>query len=331
MAPPSVRVNLARPTILLLGRKDVIEGARDMLRARVAARLPEARLSFASDLSEVDAAADFQILVAPPLAWLPDAASRLTDLRWIHLLSAGADRIFEMSFPRADLLLSKSSGVHAVAMSEFAIGAMLFFAKRLGLFVRQQQRCEWQRFWLPEIAGRTLAILGLGSIGRALAIRARTFDMRVIGTNACGRPVPEVEACFPADRTRAVLADSDYVVVTLPLTPATRGLLDRDAFRVMRRSACLINLARGGVVVEADLVAALEAGEIAGAALDVFETEPLPAASPLWAMDNVLVTPHVAGTSDRYMKRAIDLFLVNLESLRSSGVLATPIDRDAGY
>jgi hypothetical protein len=91
------------------------------------------------------------------------------------------------------------------------------------------------------------------------------------------------------------------------------------------------NLARGGVVVEADLVAALEAGEIAGAALDVFETEPLPAASPLWAMDNVLVTPHVAGTSDRYMKRAIDLFLVNLESLRSSGVLATPIDRDAGY
>jgi phosphoglycerate dehydrogenase-like enzyme len=234
------------------------------------------------------------------------------------------------------VIMSNSRGMNAGAVAEHALLLMLAVTRRLPEAVRAQDARRWisnDLSGLPLLRGKTLGIVGLGAIGQELAVMAAALGMRVIGTRReVGDAVPAgvAEALAP-DALPRLLAAADYVVVAAPLTAETRGMLGAAEFRQMKRSAWLVNVARGKIVREADLVAALREGGIAGAALDVVEHEPLDAASPLWGMPNVLLTPHVGGFREDYWDAATDLFAANLVRYLDGEQPANIVDKRAGY
>lgn len=272
-----------------------------------------------------------EAVIAPTLPWLPEALAGLPDVRWVHFLSAGVDRIWAMDVEWARYRLSKSAGVHASTITEYVLGAVLYALKGFGTFARQQRRREWKRFWLDECAGKTLGIVGVGTIGARLARHAKALGMTVIGTVTTPRDIPDVDTVYGTDELERVLEASDFIVLLVPLTEETRGLVGAEAFGAMKERAWLINVARGEVVDEAALVEALREGSIAGAVLDVFEDEPLPEASPLWELENVLVTPHVAGTTQHYLARALGVFEENYRRYVAGDELVTPVSVEKGY
>ncbi|MDQ7830006.1 MAG: D-2-hydroxyacid dehydrogenase [Armatimonadota bacterium] len=263
----------------------------------------------------------------------PEVVRRAERLRWIHSTAAGVDQLLFPELLQREVLLTSSSGIHAEPLSEHVLGVMLMLSRRLHVAVRQQLARRWDRRTVlgDELGGKTLGILGLGAIGRAIAERARVFGMRVIGTRRSGAPVPHVEQVFPPEGLDEVLRRSDVLVVVLPLTPATRGLIGARELALLPPGAFLINVGRGAIVQEAALVDALRAGRLAGAALDVFEQEPLPPESPLWDLPQVIITPHVSGTTPRYYDRAIPLFCENLRRFLRGEPLLNVVDRERGY
>ncbi len=182
-----------------------------------------------------------------------------------------------------------------------------------------------------RLDGATVGILGLGAIGHSVARRCKALGMRVIGTRRSAEPLEAVDEVLGPEGTRRVLAESDVVVVVLPLTPETRGSLDAEALAAMKPRGLLVNVARGGIVDEAALARALEEGHLGGAAVDVFEEEPLPATSPLWTARNALVTPHVAGLARDYMSRVGRIFFENIRRLEKGEPLLNEVDRSRGY
>lgn len=316
--------------ILYLQKPEVLPAQRPLVEEALAG-LEGAEVRFAGSVEEAHRFPEADILITRVLPWLPEVLASLPAVRWIHFLSAGVDGIWEMDVDWSRYRISKSTGVHAATISEYVLGAVLYALKGFGTFARQQRERAWQRFWLDECAGKTLGIVGVGTIGARLARHAKALGMRVVGTVTTPRPIPDVDEVFGMEGLGRVLEASDFVVLLVPLTERTRGLLDAEALGRMKETAWLINVARGEVVVEAALVAALQEGRIAGAVLDVFEEEPLPAESPLWAMENVLVTPHVAGTTQHYVPRALGVFRENAERLARTGELATPVSLEKGY
>jgi phosphoglycerate dehydrogenase-like enzyme len=256
---------------------------------------------------------------------------RARRLRLIQMVGAGVDSVLPAEDLAAAVRLANARGVHEPEMSEFALSLVLALAKRIPRALEQKQRRQWQPFGTHRLVGRTAAILGLGVIGRGIAARCKALGMRVIGTRRSGEPLDGVDAVYAPGETRRVLAEADVVVVVLPLTPETRGLIDADAFEAMKPRALLVDVARGGIVDEEALLQALASGKLGGAALDVFEEEPLPASSPLWDAPNLILTPHVAGLSREYMTRLGEIFLENVRRLESGGDLLNEIDRTRGY
>jgi phosphoglycerate dehydrogenase-like enzyme len=261
-----------------------------------------------------------------------EAVQKADRLAWIHSTAAGVDQLLHPEVRERDIVLTSSSGIHQ-PLVEHVFAFILALHRRLHVAVRLQLQRRWDRRRMvgDEVAGKTLGILGLGTIGRDIAARAGAFGMRVVGTKRTPAPVPGVERVLPPDGLPEVLRESDVVVVTLPLTPQTRGLLGEAEFRMMKPSAVFINVGRGAVVREAALVRALREGWIAAAALDVFEHEPLPADSPLYALENVILTPHVSGTSPRYLDRAVPLFCENLRRFLTGQPLLNLVDKERGY
>lgn len=263
------------------------------------------------------------------------------DLRWLALPSAGADQVVRLGLVRPDgPVVTTASGIHAVPIAEFVLGMMLQWARdwpalwRLRLEHVWPDRQTWAGLHGHELAGATLGIVGLGAIGRQIARFGRALGMRVVGTRHSAQPGmqdPDVDALLPADALDALLADADYVVIAVPSTPATHHLIDAERLAHMKRSAFLVNIARGSIVDEAALVEALRAGTLAGAGLDVFEVEPLPPESPLWEMPNVILSPHISGATDRYSARFTDLFLDNLARWRAGEPLRNVVDPARGY
>lgn len=315
--------------ILVLQKPDLVPAQRPEIEASLA-ELGQT-VNVAGSLEEVGRFETAEILIAPAVEWLPAALDRLPRVRWIHFLSAGVDGVWEMPIDTTRYLMSKSTGVHAATISEYVLGALLYILKGFGTFARQQQRHEWKPSWLEECDGKTLGIVGIGTIGRRLAAHASALGMTVIGTVMEPRDIPHVHAVYGADDLRRALGQSDFVVVLVPLTRRTRGVVDAAAFESMKPTAWLINVARGEVIDQAALVEALRGRRIAGAVLDVFEEEPLPQSSPLWAMDNVLITPHVAGTTQRYMELALEIFKENYRSFVATGDLVTGVSVEKGY
>lgn len=288
--------------------------------------LPTTKVQLASSAQELSDAAGIDTLITPVQPWIDEVVDLAPNLRWMHFLSAGVDGIWNLNFDKSRYLISKSSGVHAIPMAEYVIGSILYFLKGFHIYHRQQRAREWARHWLDEAYGKRVTIVGLGAIGQEIARRCKAMGMTVTGLATRVREVESVDTVVATSDVSSVIADADFVVVCVPLTDQTRGLINRPVLETMKRGAYLVDISRGTIVDQTALAELIRSGHIGGAVLDVFEMEPLPADSPLWGLDNVLITPHVSGTTPYYMERAIDIFLQNLESLRATGSLTTPID-----
>ncbi|NLF02767.1 MAG: D-2-hydroxyacid dehydrogenase [Anaerolineales bacterium] len=293
--------------------------------------LPNARLRIIShDLQLIDTAG-VDVIIAPQVPWLPQAVRTCPRLRWLHLLTAGAERVFEFGLHRGSYWITKSSGVNASAVAEYALGALLFLVKRFGAFSEQQRERVWRRYWLEELTGRRATVLGLGHVGIEIARRCLPFGLSLVGVSRRANPVPEVERVYSSDRIGDAVRGSDVLFVALPLTSETRHIVDDEVLTSLNHGAYLVDVSRGGITSAVALVRALDSGQLAGAALDVFEDEPLPADSTLWSVSNLLLTPHVAGTTNRFMDRALDTIARNLKAIRETGTPVTPVNSEIGY
>ena len=260
-------------------------------------------------------------------AW--GAADRL---RWIHWAGAGVDALLFPALVQSGVVLTNSRGVFDLAMAEYVLGLVIGFAKRLPETTRMQTGHHWEHRLTERIAGARALVVGVGSIGREIA---RLLGAAGLVVEGIGRTARDGDANFAAIHASQALderlAEADYVVAIAPLTAATRGLFGSDQFRAMKPTAHFISMGRGASVDEAALVQALAAGEIAGAALDVFESEPLPAASPFWAMENVVVSPHMSGDYDGHLEDVAALFVANFRRFQAGDPLANVVDMDVGF
>jgi phosphoglycerate dehydrogenase-like enzyme len=265
--------------------------------------------------------------------WRNELLQRAPRLKFIQSISAGVDQYDKEALKASGVRLASAQGVNARAVAEHGIALILALARQLHLGRDNQHKRHWRGMIgdlaqrEDELGGKTLVIVGLGRIGGRLAQLAKAFDMHVIGTRrdpSSGKGA--ADEVLPDSRLREVLPRADFVALTCPLTPQTEQLINTEALGAMKPSAFLVNVARGRCVDEKALVAALNAGTIAGVALDCTVEEPLPQGSPLWAMPNVLVTPHTAGETRRYEDNVLDLLVENLDRLwRGEAVLKNQV------
>jgi phosphoglycerate dehydrogenase-like enzyme len=270
------------------------------------------------------------LLLMGPAHPLVDCAP---DLKWIQIPWAGLDQVAAAGVFERGITVTNAKGLNARPVAEWGIAAILALAKNLPRYVRQQPEKRWDRHLPIALEAATVGIVGMGTIGGELARLATALGLRVIGTRRSGPSAPPPGVAWlggPADLDR-LLAEADFVVLAAPNTRETRGLIGERQLQTMKRSAFLINLARGALVDEDALVRALRERTIAGAALDVFQTEPLPASSPLWDLDTVILTPHVSGLSDGYFQRVLRLFVDNLERYVAGKPLLNVCDPAKGY
>jgi phosphoglycerate dehydrogenase-like enzyme len=271
-----------------------------------------------------------------------DAIAASTKLKWIAFWGAGIETAVTDAVREKiarGLLVTNASGVHGPNIAEHVLAIMLSFTRRLGFYNRAQQQKIWKHdestSQIEELAGQTLGIVGLGRIGEALATRAKAFEMRVLATkrdiSTRHASSSAVDHLMPMGDLHVLLGESDHVCVALPLTKETRHVIDGAQLAQMKKTARIYNIARGAVIDEAALVNALREKTIAGAGLDVFEEEPLPASSPLWSMENVMLTPHVAGITPHYYERAAALFAENLARFARGETLENLFDDARGY
>jgi phosphoglycerate dehydrogenase-like enzyme len=283
--------------------------------------------------SLTEALAEAEVMLSPPPLPL-NLVEQVPKLRWLQLTSAGAEPVPESEIIRR-VVVTTSSGIHATSVGEYTIGMMIMLAKRWPRLFRAQVDHRWVESIIPsELYGKTVGIIGMGHIGREVGRLAKAFGMRIIGLrrSASSRSgEPYGNEVLPADGLTYLLQQSDYVVLTVPLTKETQHLLGEEELRSMKETAVLINVARGAIIDEQALVRALTKGWIAGAALDVFEREPLPPESPLWDMENVIVSPHNAGGTEIYALRAVDLFCANLRRYLNGETLGNVVDPERGY
>ena len=302
--------------------------------AELQAAAPGMRVVMTTERAEIEAVIDdVEIAVG---SFPHDLLPRAHGLRWLQEWGAGVDWLLRHpELAELDFTLTNASGVHAIPISEQILGYLLAFARRIPAAVRAQDRRAWQapkRDQLFELAGKTMLLVGVGAIGARTAVIAAALGMRVLGIrrNPAG-DLPGVAAIYGSDRLYDLLPEADCVVLTVPLSRATQGMIGERELHAMKPTSYLINIGRGGTIQQPALIQALREGWIAGAGLDVFEQEPLPATSPLWEMDNVIMTAHYAGLTPAYDQRALAIFLDNLRRYRAGEPLRNVVDKAAGY
>lgn len=313
----------ARPaTVLIYDALEAPRYARLLAELRdVAIRVASTRDEAVAGIGDADVAFAWKI---PPDVW-----RHARRLRWLQAMGAGVDWALVPTLPR-DVVVTRAPGVFGPWMVEYVLGWCLCVTQRVPVFTSAQRERRWLRDVIPErLGGRTLAVVGLGDVGRAIARSARALGMAVVGVSLSGRPVRGVKQVFTPDALRSALALADFVVLTVPLTRETRGMIGRQELKAMRPGAWLVNIARGPVVDERALVDALQARRIGGAILDVFATEPLPAHHPLWRFDNVVITPHISGPSTP--EELTPVFTRNLARYLAGQPLHHVVDRTRGY
>lgn len=243
-------------------------------------------------------------------------------LKWLQSWSAGVDYLPLEEMDSRNIYLTSANGVHAYPISETIFALMLGLTRKIHTYVKNQQKKTWHHAHMGlEIHEKTIGIIGVGTIGKETAKIAKAFGMHVLGVRHSGKPEDYVDEMYTPDQLDQLLPKCDYVVVTLPLTKETNQMFGAEQFKQMKTSAFFMNIGRGEIVVEADLIQSLKEGTIAGAGLDVFETEPLSPESPLWEMENVIITPHTSGSTDHYNQRVIENILIpNLKEYLSSNI-----------
>lgn len=295
---------------------------------------PEVTITTADPDNLTDALLEADAVVA----WrIPEEAiQNARNLKWIHRGAAGVEDLVTPTLRDSGIILTNSSGVHATNMSEHVLACMLAFARRLPKLIDMQREREWNGkrvIGVFELSGQTVALAGLGDIGQAVATRAKALGMNTIGIRrnpALPRP-DDVDMLMSSERLHEALESANHVVNSLPLTSSTRGMFDAAAFEAMRPGTYFYNVGRGGTVDQQALIAALERGRLAGAALDVTDPEPLPKDSPLWDMPNVIITAHTAGKTPQMWSRVFKLVEVNLRRYNAGEPMINVVDLDAGY
>ncbi len=304
----------------------------DLERIRNAAG-PDSIVSVCDLETAYDEVGDAEVIFGPAPPKLFAAAPQL---RWVQAIASGVDGYLYPAFVESDVLLTSEKGLVGEHLADHAFGLLLMLTRQLGTAQRLgpegwQRRVEMRRREI-ELTGLTMGLVGFGGTGRSMARRAAAFGMRCIAVDR--DPVaasPEVDAVWGSARLGELLSQADVVAVCCPLTAETRELFDRRAFEQMKAGAWLVNVTRGEVMVEADLIEALKSGQLAGAALDVAPREPLPADSELWSLPNVAMTPHTAGASQFRAARNLDRFVANVARFRTGAPLEGLIDKNAGY
>ncbi|MGE0876574.1 MAG: D-2-hydroxyacid dehydrogenase [Burkholderiales bacterium] len=257
--------------------------------------------------------------------------AQMPQLRWIQASTVGIDNWLSRPDLRADIALTCARGMHRVQMPENILAALFHVTKPYAQATLDQREQRWVRRISAPLAGKTLGILGLGAIGTELARKAAALELRVIGTRRSQQAVPHVDRIYPPQAVDEVLGESDFVVLLLPLTAQTENIVNARRLAAMRRSAYLINFGRGALIVDDDLVAAVRTGTIAGAVLDVYRTEPLPASHPFWTTPGITVLPHIGGLAEGRDDEVAGLFAQNARRYLAGEALAELVDRSRGY
>ncbi len=292
----------------------------------------EVRYTDAAGLSDALRGADALFMYEFLSTALPSAWHAADRLQWLHIAAAGVDPVMFPELRASDVVLTNSRGVFDDSIAEYVLGQILAFAKDMPRSLRLQDERTWKHRETERIAGTSALVVGTGPIGRAIARMLRAAGLRVSGAGRRARDDdPDFGTVHATDRLTDHLPDADYVVAIAPLTDQTKGMFDARAFAAMKPSARFVNVGRGELVVTADLVAALRAGDIAGAALDVFDTEPLPADHPLWTMDQVLISPHMSGDVVGWRNELVAVFAENFRRWRAGEPLRNVVDKQLGY
>ena len=253
-------------------------------------------------------------------------------LKWVHLFHVGPDEIWTPELIQSDIVVTCAKGPpYSMPIAEHAFFFMLLHQKEFARHWKAQSKGIWDRRPIGELYGKTICIIGLGNIGREIAKRADSFGMTVVGARRSGKPVPYVNRVVMPDQLGEVLPGADYVVLTVPGTPETVGMIGAREIAAMKPGAFLVNLARGQVVDNEALIQALKSGHLAGAGLDALDPEPLPADSELWYLPNVWITPHCSGKTAGSRDRSVDLFCDNLRRHHKGEPLQQVVDKVLGY
>jgi phosphoglycerate dehydrogenase-like enzyme len=313
--------------------------APDWVASRLRQEFPQLEVVHLKDYVGLDEQIrDAEIVIAWSLK--PEQVKSAKKLRWVHSTAAAVHQLIFPELVEADIVLTNARDVHGPVVAEHVMALIFALAKKIPQAVRFQQNHVWgqQTMWETkprprEIAGATLGLVGLGSIGTQVAKHAFALGMRVIATREHPeKPIPEgIDHVFSPAELHTLLAQSDYVVLAAPVTTQTRQLIDATRLSQMKPDACLINVGRGTLVDQAALAHALESKTIGGAALDVFDKEPLPADSPLWDLENLLITPHTAGLTERLWERNYKLIAENLRRYLAHQPLLSIVDKKKGY
>lgn len=259
-------------------------------------------------------------------------AERAPRLRWIHIIGAGVEHLQPLSWLPERTVLTNNRGIHAEKTAESATMAVLMLHNRIPAYATDQRSARWNPVFVPPIAGKTVAVIGVGEMGGAAARSFKALGLRVLGIRRGGDSHPAVDEMRRPDALHHVLSDADFVHITLPQTPETTGFVDRAAIRAMKPGAGLVNFGRAAVLDHNALVEALEDGHLSGAVLDVHDPEPLPPDSRLWHAPNLILTPHVSSDDDlSYIPLTLDLILENCRRLLSGEGLRNPVNPRLGY
>jgi len=299
---------------------------------RLMAAFPDAAIIDARDPAVFDRYWPRAVIACGPVP-----AGRLADaphLRWVQLLSAGVPAPFCAAALKRGLTVTNLSGLYGTAIAEHALALMLMLSRHLNLAMRNQVAARWDKGiaqGMRDLHGRTVALVGLGNIGQEIARLTRALGMRVLGCRRNDGNVPGIDRIYPLSELHAMLAETDVLVITAPLTAHTEGLMGAAEFAALKPGAIFINVSRGAVAREEALLEALRLGRIAGAGLDAYATEPLPADHPFWSMPQVVVSPHVSGDSVNYTARPMERFARNLHLWGAGQPLEGLVDLQWGY
>ncbi len=290
-------------------------------RDRLKATFPQLNVDLVDHHSKVGpyiAAADILLTFAPRLT--DDVLKAATNLKWVQALGTGVDNLIDRPVLRKDVIVTNIHGIHGPPVSEAALGAMLALARDLPRAVRAQDNREWARFPARLLHNKTVGIFGIGAIAAELAPKCKAFGMRTIGISSVPRPVAGFDRMHGRDELADLVGEFDFFVLLTPLTEQTRNAVDTKVLATMKPTSFLINLARGGVVDEEALIDVLKSGRIGGAALDVFNEEPLPPDHPFWAMESVIITTHQGGFCDVYIDYALPTVETNMQRFLSGNI-----------
>jgi phosphoglycerate dehydrogenase-like enzyme len=320
---PTTIVVLGSPNEKALDALTSLESEAKIVKGKTAsdcaAALPEARILFSWSGSRDD---------------VRNAILQAPKLEWIHVRYAGLDKLLFPELIASPIPLTNGAGVFSQSLGEFIILGALYFAKDIPRMLRSKARREWDVFDVAEVSRQTMGIVGYGDIGRAIARRAKALEMRVYGLRRSPAPRPGdefVDRVYPTAELHSMLPECDYVVVAAPLTPETNHMISTREFDRMKPDAIIMNVGRGPVIDEAAMVEALRSKRIRGAVLDVFEEEPLPQSSPLWEVENVLISAHTADHTKDWLGDAANFFIEQFGRWRRGETLKNLVDKQAGY